>query len=67
MVLFQDILKRYHWELVSDCIDFPDLEWANFQKTDMIMLNINFLATKTDMIKTKIEIAHVYNFAHAWS
>jgi hypothetical protein len=29
------------------------------------MLNINFLATKTDMIKTEIEIAHVYNLTHA--
>ncbi len=33
----------------------------------MIILDINFQATKTDTIKTEIEITYVYSFAHAWS
>jgi hypothetical protein len=47
-------------------IDFPDLKRSNFQKNDTITLNIDFLATKTDTIKTKIEITYVYDLAHAW-
>jgi hypothetical protein len=50
---------------VSNCINFPDLEWFNFQKNNRIILNIDLPATKTDTIKTKIEIAYVYDLAHA--
>jgi len=38
---------------------------VKLKKTDSIILDIKFPATKTDMIKTGIEIAHVYDLAHA--
>ncbi len=41
------------------------LERSNFQKTNMIIININIAITKTDTIISEIEIAHVYNLTHA--
>jgi hypothetical protein len=48
------------------CIDFSDLEWSNFQKTDTIIIHIDIPITKTDTIISKIEIAHAYDLAHTW-
>jgi hypothetical protein len=57
-----EICIKLYWLVY---IDLPDLEQSNFQKTDMIIFDIDFPATKTDMIKTEIKIAYVYDLAHA--
>jgi hypothetical protein len=33
----------------------------------MIIIDIDILATKTNMIIFKIDIAYVYNLAHSWA
>ncbi len=48
------------------CIIFSDLEQSNFQKTDMIIIDMDIAITKSNLIISEIEIAYVYDLAHAW-
>jgi hypothetical protein len=39
---------------------------VKFSKTDTIIIDINIVITKINMIISEIEIIYVYNLAHAW-
>jgi hypothetical protein len=71
-------IKRYYFEIyqkgtLGNCIklyqyvyiDFPALEQLNFQETNTILINIDVMITKTDMIVSETQITYVYDLANA--